>query len=1056
MKTNGHVMKVTASSHWGGLTMAALMFAHGVFAANTPVQSRTVKRLFAKPPCEYSTAPLWVWNDMLTEEEVVSTLRDLASQQVKQAFVHPRPGLMTPYLGEDWFRLWKVALKEAGRLDMNLWIYDENSYPSGFAGGWVPELMPESRGRGLALSETKAAPTWTNTMLAVFKLSDTGTETVTDQVRQGTQLPTGRYLAASIVRAQPRPWHGGRTYVDLLYPGVTEKFLEVTLEAYRKELGRYFGKRLPGSFTDEPEIRPAGGLPWTDDLPTAFQKRWGYSLLDNLPSLFTSVGDWKKVRHNYFQLLHELFSERWGKPYFTYCETNHLEFTGHYWEHEWPKTVSVPDNMGMYQWHQRPAIDILMNQYKEGDPHAQFGNVRAVKELGSVGNQFGRRTLCEAYGAGGWDLRFEDMKRIGDWLYVLGVKTMDQHLSYITLRGARKRDHPQSFSYHEPWWNDYHVSAAYFERLAVAMSQGEQRNEILILEPTTTAWMYNGVASAKAQVSSAKGGKPDMGANLDFIGNSFHWLLERLEAAQVEYDLGSEDILARHGAVTGKTLVVGQRAYHTLVLPAYTETLNAKTVQLLEEFLKAGGRVICASESLSRLEGVEATRVTALLAHPNCRRVAADKEEDVLAALSPASLESFTILPNVKDHGRLFHQRRHLADGELLFLVNTSLEESQGGEVLSQSGGVEQWDLDTGKNQPYPFTSESGKVRSAFKLPPAGSLLLFLSHKPMKPWSTPTLTETEITGTAPEIRRIGPNVLTLDYVDAKAGGGAITQAYFFRAQQMVFQKNGLDRNPWDSAVQFKDELITKKFPPTSGFEASYRFVIADRVPANLQIVIERPDLYQVTCNGKALQASPGAWWLDKAFGRLDLRAAARVGENVVTITATPMTMYHELEPAYLLGDFTLAATDKGFVVQPETTLQLGHWNTQGHPFYSEGVTYRQRFTLGRPEGEYRVTLPKWYGAIARVTVNGKPAGHIASQPWQCDVTRFLKAGENTIEVTVVGTLKNTLGPHHNNPSLGTAWPAMFQKGPQTGPPPGQEYHTVGYGLFESFRLVNLR
>ena len=51
--------------------------------------------------------------------------------------------------------------------------------------------------------------------------------------------------------------------------------------------------------------------------------------------------------------------------------------------------------------------------------NAKFGNVRAVLELSSVANQLGRkRTLCEAYGAGGWDLRFEDMKRIGDWLYV--------------------------------------------------------------------------------------------------------------------------------------------------------------------------------------------------------------------------------------------------------------------------------------------------------------------------------------------------------------------------------------------------------------------------------------------------------------------------------------------------------------------------------------------------------------------------------------------------------------------------------------------------------------
>ena len=66
--------------------------------------------------------------------------------------------------------------------------------------------------------------------------------------------------------------------------------------------------------------------------------------------------------------------------------------------------------MAMYAWHQVPAIDILMNEYSE-TVNAQFGNVRAVKELGSVANQMGRtRTLSETYGAGGWDLRFEDMK----------------------------------------------------------------------------------------------------------------------------------------------------------------------------------------------------------------------------------------------------------------------------------------------------------------------------------------------------------------------------------------------------------------------------------------------------------------------------------------------------------------------------------------------------------------------------------------------------------------------------------------------------------------------
>ena len=128
-----------------------LALARSAYAAD----SGKIKEMFADPPRQYASAPLWVWNDMLTEEQIRSTLRDLAGQKVMQAFVHPRPGLMTPYLGDDWFRLWKVALDEAERLDMNVWIYDENSYPSGFAGGLVPETMPESRGKGLAVQEVK-------------------------------------------------------------------------------------------------------------------------------------------------------------------------------------------------------------------------------------------------------------------------------------------------------------------------------------------------------------------------------------------------------------------------------------------------------------------------------------------------------------------------------------------------------------------------------------------------------------------------------------------------------------------------------------------------------------------------------------------------------------------------------------------------------------------------------------------------------------------------------------------------------------------------------------
>jgi hypothetical protein len=1035
-----------------------MLFWVAPLAGVNATDSATVQRLFRDPPREYSTGPLWVWNDMLTEDQIRDTLKDLAAQHVKQVWVHPRPGLMTPYLSADWFRLWRVALEEAERLDMNVWIYDENSYPSGFAGGWVPELMPESRGRGLALKEATAAPQWSDDIVAVYQLDGATVRNVTARVKAGEALEGGKFMVASQVRSGNSPWHGNRSYVNLLSPGVTEKFIEVTLEPYRREIGSHFGKRVPGVFTDEPNIRPAGGFPWSEVLAAEFQKRWHYDLMEHLPSLSAQVGDWRKVRHNYFQVLNEQFIERWARPNHDFCEANNLEWTGHYWDHDWPDCMGVPDNMAMYPWHQRPSIDCLMNQYSE-HTHSQFGNVRMVKELSSIVNQFGiKRTLCEIYGAGGWDLRFEDMKRIGDWLEVLGVNTLNQHLSYVTIRGARKRDHPLSFSYHAPWWHAYHVSADYFARVSVALSQGEQINRVLVLQPTSTAWMYQ---NDKAKLAP--------------LGESFFKLLMALEAAQVEYDIGCEDVMARHGSVSASgdpdvildnfntrvtttprpEIRVGARGYATVIIPPGTENLNESTVRLLDEFLRTGsGEVICMGEAPEYMDGAARHHLRALTNHVNWRR--AGMEVVPTLAPKPSGSEGLAIRRAPGDKGILFHHRRHLKDGQLLFLVNTSIESPSSGVIESGLNGVEKWDLYTGGAEPYPHEPQTGRgLFAGFELPPSGSLLLFLSRNATPTEIPTTNTVKTINAIAgPQVRRMEPNVLTLDYVDITAGGETRTNIYFYQANQFAWKKNGMERNPWDSAVQFRDELISKSFSAESGFEASYRFVLENTIPGDLAIVIERPDLYTITCNDVPVIARAGAWWLDKAFGRIEIWPAVRTGENVVTIKAQPFTMFHELEPAYLLGSFGVKAVGNGFVITADTGLQLKKegWNAQLHPFYSAGVSYEEQFDVAPGKGTYAVALEQWKGSVAEVFVNGKKAGFIDAPPWERDITGLVNNGVNRVEIRVFGTLKNLLGPHHGNPALGSAWPGGFQRGPSPGPPAGTNYSTVAYGLFEPFAL----
>jgi len=1002
--------------------------------------SATVRAVFADPPSEYSTAPLWVWNDMLTEERIRQTLRDLAGQKVMQAFVHPRPGLMTPYLSDDWFRLWKVALDEGERLDMKIWIYDENSYPSGFAGGWVPELMPEARGRGLRFEVGNKSKKADGDVLGVYPLDD------------GTSDGT-RFLTVRVQRAGDSPWTGGRCYVDLLHPGVTEKFIEVTMEAYRKRLGEHFGKRIPGWFTDEPHLSPAGGTPhWSDHLPELFQERWGYDLVNNLPSLHLPIGDWKRVRHNYYQLLLEQFIECWAKPCYEYCEKYNLEFTGHYWEHGWPRAGHGGDNMAMYAWHQRPAIDNLMNLYGE-KVDGQFGNSRTVRELSSVANQLGRRrTLCEAYGAGGWDLRFEDMKRIGDWLVVLGVNTLDEHLSYITIRGTRKRDHPQSFSYHEPWWDSYHVMAQYFTRLSAATSHGRQVNRILVLEPTTTAWMYQPDKSTQKQMMD--------------VGERFQQLVNAMERAQVEYDLGCEDIIARHGSVERDRpaastsasgtpwFVVGKCRYDTVVLPPLTESLNSQTVELLEKYANAGGRVLCCGPPPERIDGQLADRVKQTAENPGWKVVDVAAVPGLLGELDG---DDFAIHRTEGDQGILFHQRRCLDDGQLLLLVNTSIEHASLGEIRSALKGVQEWIPQTGGERPYPFSTDRDGIKLSFDLPPCGSLLLFLSNESLAPARVRETTTTALKPIDPmAIERLGPNVLTLDFVDVTAGGETKEKTYCYNATQFVFQKNGMEKNPWDHAVQFRDEIISTKFPENSGFEAVYRFNIEQKIPDGLQIVIERPDLYKITCNGQTVAAKPGEWWLDRAFGRIDLAGIARVGENTVNIKASPMTVFHEIEPAYVLGDFALRPTDVGFAIMTPRSVALGAWNDQGLPFYAEGLAYLQKYEVVQPDGRYVVRLPSWYGSVAEVHVNGQSAGHLVSQPWEVDVTDQVKPGTNVVQVRVIGSLKNTLGPHHGKPVLGKAWPWDFRQSPPAGPPAGGSYHTVRYGLFEPPVVENRR
>ncbi|HPU96524.1 MAG TPA: glycosyl hydrolase [Candidatus Hydrogenedentes bacterium] len=1022
-----------------GLTVALVT---SFLLGGVPFTAKELVQHMQAPPPAYSTGPLWVWNDDLTPELVRDSLQFLADRGIRQVWVHPRPGLVTPYLSEKWFELWKLALDVGRERDMLVWIYDENSYPSGFAGGFVCEALPESRTKGLVVKQGDKPPAPDENLYGVWLRGADGLQDMTEALRAGKDLPSGDYVWAVFQEARNSPWYAGGFHPDLLQPGVTEKFLEITLDAYKAHFGDEFGKRIPGSFTDEPHLRPAGEIHWTGDLEERFQERWGVSFRENLPLLHETGEAARTFRYRYFQLLNDLFADRWGKVYYDYCARNNLEMTGHYWEHEWPNCATVPDNMAMAAWQQRPGIDILCNQYAE-HTHAQFGNVRSVIEVASVANQLGReRTLCEVYGASGSEMTYADYKRQGDWISVLGINTLNQHLSFISIRGSRKRDHPPTFSWHSPWMDEYAVLADYFTRVDWCMSAGRQENEVLVLEPTTTAWMYH------------FGEKP----LLESLGNRFQSLVVNLAKAQAEFDLGSEAVIRDHGdigrdIVDNAIFIVGRARYRVVVIPPEMKNLNRKTAELLARFMEAGGKVLsCAGTDLPDcVDGMPDPDLTGRLrAMPGWRNTAETTLAEELRGLTQPT--TFVELDR-NSEGILYHQRRKLSDGEVLFLVNTSNSAPVSGTVVGRwFAGAREVDLFTGRVYAVP-SERAGDVRAIpFTLPPVGSRMLLLDAESVEAPPAPDLPADG----APlalenwSIRPLDDNNLILDYLGITAGGESLSGLFWFHAAAFAFRKHGLERNPFDRAIQFRDTLLTKTFPEDSGFAATYHFAIEGAPPARLLAAIEQPHRFRIACNGTPVEPLAGAKWLGPEFGVVDLSKAAREGENTLTLEAKPMTVYHEIEAVHILGSFRLKPAEKGFVITAETPLTWGSWRNQGMPFYGHRVAYEATFNY---DGTGRVFLrmPSWKGVVARVDVNGKTAGHCFGPLDRCELTG-LQNGANTVTVVVYGFLRNTLGPHLRNDTVGVTGPGSWEAAPRQGPPAGSEYFGMDYGLDEPFSL----
>ena len=225
---------------------------------------------------------------------------------------------------------------------------------------------------------------------------------------------------------------------------------------------------------------------------------------------------------------------------------------------------------------------------------------------------------------------------------------------------------------------------------------------------------------------------------------------------------------------------------------------------------------------------------------------------------------------------------------------------------------------------------------------------------------------------------------------------------------------------------------------------------------SIRAVVERPDLWQVSINGQEPTKQEGEFWIDKDFPVFAVGEFLKEGRNTLTLKAPRMHILAEVMPVYILGDFLVVPGDKGFEIAEGDISGPGSWREAGLPFYSQKVAYSQKFSLQKSENsQYKVRLKNWNGSMAEVVVNGNPAGLIAWQPDELDVTPFLIEGENEVLVKVTGSLKNTFGFFYNSNDNWIFGPHSWNEAPEK-IPAASEYFLVDYGLYEPFELLQLQ
>ena len=616
-------------------------------------------------------------------------------------------------MSEKQWEVFRYGLRRAHEMGLVLWLYDEQGYPSGTAGGIVVRSNPEYAALGLACYTQRVdgpaevvrrlplsckAFEWACAYPSDTRPTADAVTDLSDRVDESGTLrwnaPEGRWTVLYMARrhmyegtfltALPRRHTPSRQYINTLDEDAVRAFLRVTHEQYARRTPPELWDDVRAIFTDEPLIcyhytgadpaeeaqdgpvidrplftdRPPA-VPWADDLPDEFRRAAGYDLRPHLAALFTSTApEARYVRQDFWDVVTSMYSRAYFRQIADWCAEHGTALSGHVLAEEnlWGNAMFEGSLFEVLRPMQIPGIDILT-----ADPEAIGDHVfMAAKTASSVAHVTDKDTVhceCCAFGRlpSGEKLGLEEFLAQANMLQVMGVNlfTLYQNQRQIGEEAFRR-------------YTDY------VGRLSLLLRGGTHVCNVAVLYPVRAGW--------SCWTPDGRGPAPqpetrDLERDFGHLARVYPATCRELAQNQIDFDIVDERAV-QEATMADAAMSIADESYPVIVLPA-PYALEMKTAEALRNFCDAGGTLISIGQ---RPE----------LAGSASNQPAFDRlMEDLFGEEGPAVVLRPEELPDhIRDHHgadvrlanpnrRIFYTHRRRAGRDLYFIVNNSPEQVQ-------------------------------------------------------------------------------------------------------------------------------------------------------------------------------------------------------------------------------------------------------------------------------------------------------------------------------------------------------------------------------------------